>query len=68
LVTEVEPLGQAAAVGIRVNDLIISVQDTKVKDVRQFWQEIRKQDIEKGIRLVVQTDSSRRFVFIRSGG
>jgi serine protease Do len=66
LVAEVDPFGIAASVGIKVNDLIVAVQGESVKNTDEFWQTVRKQDVKKGFRLVVQTGSWRRFVFIKS--
>jgi serine protease Do len=67
VVTEVEALGAAARAGIRLGDVIISVQGKPVQNVAQFNQEIRKHDVKKGVRLVVQTGQMTRFVFLRTG-
>ncbi len=66
LVTEVDPLGAAAKAGISVNDLIISVQGKPVTNVTEFRREMAGHDLKKGIRLVVQSGSIQRFVFLRS--
>jgi len=67
LVTEVDPFGLAAAAGIKVNDLILSVQGKAIKNTQQFWDEVKKQDVRKGIRLFIQSGPYRRFVFLKSG-
>lgn len=66
IVTAVEPLGLAARAGISVKDLIISVQGQSVRNVTEFRQQIAKQDLEKGIRLVIQSGAIQRFVFLRT--
>jgi S1-C subfamily serine protease len=66
LVTEVEPLGLAAKAGTNARDLIISVQGEAVTNVTEFRREIARQDLSKGVRLVVQTGAMQRFVFLRS--
>jgi len=67
LVTGVEPFGPAAKAGIRVNDVVVAVQNQPVANVPEFRQAMAKHDLKKGIRLTVRTGSIQRFVFIRSG-
>jgi S1-C subfamily serine protease len=67
LVTAVEPFGPAAKAGIRVNDVVVAVQNQPVANVPEFHQAMVKHDLKKGIRLTVRTGSIQRFVFIRSG-
>jgi serine protease Do len=66
VVTEVEPGGLAATAGIRPNDLIVSVQGKAVENAAQFREETSKYDLKKGIRLVVQSGGTERFVFLRA--
>jgi serine protease Do len=66
LVTAVEPLGMAAKAGIVVKDLIISVQGEPVKNVTEFRREVAKHDLQKGMRLLIQSGGMQRFVFLRS--
>jgi serine protease Do len=66
VVTAVEPLGLAATVGIRPNDLIVDVQGEPIKSVAQFEEQMHKQDLSKGVRLIVRSGQTQRFVFIQS--
>ncbi len=65
LVTAVEPIGPAARAGIAVEDLIVSVQGQEVQTAREFWHVAGQYDLSKGIRLIVQHESMRRFVFLQ---
>lgn len=65
VVTEVEPDGMAATAGIQVKDLIVSIQGKTIENAAQFEEEAGKYDLKKGIRLVVQSGSTERFVFLR---
>lgn len=66
LVTDVDPLSPAGAAGIKVNDVILDVYGKPVSNADEFWQQLRKHDIEKGVRLTVQTGSYRRFVLLKA--
>jgi len=68
LVSGVDPVGPAARAGIAPEDLIVSVQGKPVHTAEQFWNLIRKNDLSKGVRLIVQHDSMRRFVFLQVKG
>jgi len=65
LVSAVDPLGPAARAGIAVEDLIVSVQGQKVQTAGEFWHVVGQYDLSKGIRLIVQHESMRRFVFLQ---
>ena len=65
LVTAVDPTGAGARAGIAVEDLIVNVQGQEVQTAREFWRVVGKCDLSKGIRLIVQHESMRRFVFIQ---
>jgi serine protease Do len=65
LVTAVDPIGPAARAGITVEDLIVSVQGQEVHTAREFWHVVSQYDLSKGIRLIVQHESMRRFVFLQ---
>jgi serine protease Do len=65
VVTAVDPVGPAGRAGIAVEDLIVSVQGQAVKTAREFWQVVGQYDLGKGIRLIVQHESMRRFVFLQ---
>ncbi|MFQ5490480.1 MAG: DegQ family serine endoprotease [Phycisphaerae bacterium] len=66
VVTSVEPLSAADRAGIRARDVIVSVQDHEVKNVRDFGKVLKKYDLTEGVRLGVRTGSMRRFVFLRT--
>jgi serine protease Do len=66
VVTEVEPGGTADEAGIQVHDLIVNIQGKAVANVAEFREEMAKQDLKKGVRLLVRRGSTERFVFIRS--
>jgi len=65
LVSAVDPIGPAARAGIAVEDLIVSVQGQEVQSAKEFWHIVGQSDLSKGIRLVVQHESMRRFVFLQ---
>jgi serine protease Do len=65
LVTAVDPAGPAARAGIAVEDLIVSVQGQEIHTTRDFWNLIGQHNLNKGIRLIVQHGSMRRFVFLQ---
>ncbi|MFQ5413852.1 MAG: DegQ family serine endoprotease [Phycisphaerae bacterium] len=65
VVTSVEPLGAAYRAGIRVRDVIVSVQDRPVEDVQGFRNVLRAYDLHEGVRLAVRTGTMRRFVFLK---
>jgi serine protease Do len=66
VVTEVDPDGLAAAAGIQAKDLIVNVQGKPVENVAQFREELARQDLKKGVRLLVRSGPAERFVFLRS--
>ncbi len=67
VVTEVDPGGLAATVGIQPHDLITKVQNQPVTNVDEFRKLMAKQDLKKGIRMVVRSGSTERFVFLQAG-
>lgn len=66
VVTSVDPLSPADHAGIRVRDVIVSVQGRSVEDVHGFHAAIKKCDLKEGVRLGVRTGTMRRFVFLRA--
>jgi serine protease Do len=67
VVTQVEPTGLAARAGIRPGDLIVAIAGKSVESVADFNQLVGEQDPTSGMRLQLERDGVRRFVFIRSG-
>ncbi len=66
LVTQVDPIGAAARAGLRVNDLIVAIGETKVTDVQDFRKRLSKANLDEGVRLTVEGETSQRFAFLRS--
>ncbi|RMF83919.1 MAG: PDZ domain-containing protein, partial [Planctomycetota bacterium] len=66
VVTSVDPAGPAARSGLQANDVILTVQGRPVSSVAQFYRELSKHDLKKGVRLTVQTGDLKRFVLLRS--
>jgi serine protease Do len=66
VVTQVDPNGLAYMAGIQSGDVIVDVQGVPVSNVTEFQRELRKHDLKSGIRLAVQSGSSRRFVLLQS--
>lgn len=65
-VTEVDRAGLAARAGIRPRDMIVSVGGTAINSIEDFRDAMRDHKPEEGIRLQVQRDGARRFIFLRS--
>ena len=66
IVTDLDPLGLAAAAGLQPKDVIVSVHGKAVTTAQAFWQALRRHDLRQGVRLIVQTGAYRRFVFLKS--
>ena len=66
VVTNVEPLSPAEQAGLRVRDIIVSVQGHPIHNVTEFREQMAQYDIKTGVRLGVVTDSVRHYVFLRS--
>jgi serine protease Do len=65
VVTEVDPFGPAAKAGIRVQDVIMQVQDQKIEDVGDFRTVLRKHRSEEGVRVLVRNGEMQRFAFLK---
>jgi serine protease Do len=64
VITSVEPLGEAAAVGISAGDIIVSIQDKQIDSVRALRQALTDEALEKGVRLQTRTRTGyRTYVF-----
>jgi serine protease Do len=66
VVTDVDSSSLAARAGIRPGDMIVAIGDKAIESVNDFRDSMRDQDPSAGIRMQVQRDGSRRFVFLRS--
>jgi len=65
LVTEVEPGGVAERSGLLRYDVIISVGDKPVRNVRDFHAALREHDLDRGVRIKVRTQDASRYVFLK---
>jgi serine protease Do len=65
-VTKVDQGSMAARVGIVRGDIVVTVGDEEIRDVKQFREAMRQQSLKDGIRLQVMRDGIKRFVFVRS--
>jgi S1-C subfamily serine protease len=66
IVTNVDPFGPAAKAGIRVNDVIVQVQDATISDAEDFRAQVRKHK-GKGVRLIVKSGETQRFAYLEIG-
>ncbi|NDC39101.1 MAG: PDZ domain-containing protein, partial [Proteobacteria bacterium] len=62
---QVRPSGIGAAAGLAPGDLIISVDGRGIKDSEDFRAAIKRADLEKGARIVVENQGMERFVFLK---
>jgi serine protease Do len=65
VVTEVEPGSVAASLGIRPNDVIVSVGSQEIHGAADFRKVLENNELSKGIRLQVMRDGAKRFVFAK---
>ncbi len=65
VVTAVKPFGPAAEAGIRVNDVIVRVQDEAIENVDDFRAALRRYRREGGVRLVLRTGDVQRFAYLK---
>jgi len=66
VVTGVEPNSPAARVGIRPNDVVLSVNGAEVADTAAFTAALAKCDLASGLRMRIKTGGLTRFVFIKA--
>lgn len=66
VVTEVESGSAAETLGIRPQDVIVSVGGQAVNSADEYRTVIQKQSLEKGVRLQVARDGLSRFVFLQA--
>jgi serine protease Do len=66
VVTDVQPGGLAVRGGIRPGDFIVAIGGRSIQSAGDFRDALRDSDPETGIRMQVERDGARRFVFLRS--
>jgi len=64
-VTEVEPGGLADRLGIRPGDVVLAVGDRRVDGADGFHEAVAAEDLERGIRLLVESGRARRYLLVR---
>ena len=55
-----------ARAGLRVRDVIMSINGDSVDNAKAFDETMAKHDLKRGIRLQVISEGNKRFLFIRS--
>ena len=65
VITEVQPLGEAAAVYLSPGDIITRVQDKNIKSTRGLRQALSDDALEHGLRLQVKGKSGYRTIFLK---
>ncbi len=65
VVTAVEPFSAAALAGLQTGDVIHYVGNEPVQTVKEFYAQMRKQDLSTGVRLRVENKGFQRYVFIQ---
>ena len=66
VVTKIEPQGLAERSGLRVKDVIVSLNGKAVSDMPGFQKELAKCNLKRGIRLQVISNGLKRYLFIMS--
>jgi serine protease Do len=66
VVIDIQSGSVAEEAGLRPRDVIVDVNGSAVKDLESFQKTMKRQDLKKGVRFVVQSGEYQRFVFLRS--
>lgn len=66
-IISVEPGSPAHLAGLRIKDVVVSVDAEKVTDTKSFQDGLSKLDLNHGVRLQVKTGGISHFVFLRMG-
>ena len=66
VITQVDPQGMAARVGLSEGALVMQVGQTKVKNIDEFAAAVEKTSIQRGVMLLVRTGGGNRFIVLRS--
>ena len=64
-VTEVDPAGLAARLGLRPGDVVLSVGDHDIADADDFYDAVARENLARGIRLLVESNGGRRYLMVR---
>lgn len=65
VVTQVQPGGLASRAGLRVDDVILSVNNEEISTEAAFLAAVNKADLGAGLRLRVWSGGMHRFVFVK---
>jgi serine protease Do len=65
VVTEVEPLGEAAALGLSPGDVIVRVQDKAIKSPEALKKALSDEALEHGLRMQVRSRLGYRTLFLK---
>ena len=65
LLVDVEKFSTGFYAGLQSGDVLLSLQDKQIESVKQFKQEIKKLDLGKGVRMVVENEGMKRFVVLK---
>jgi serine protease Do len=67
LIAAVEPGSEASNLGLQPGDLIVQVQGKPVKSVEEFRHETTKEDLAKGVRLMVKSPrTGTHYLFLQN--
>ena len=67
VITQVRPNSVGASAGLAPGDIVVSLDGKGIKDTAEFRAAIKRADLEKGVRIVVENRGMERFVFLRKG-
>jgi serine protease Do len=65
VIADIESGSAAAHANLIVGDIIVSVNGKEVSNINEFNQQVRRGDLQKGLRMQVITEGSRRFVLVK---
>lgn len=65
VITQVDPQGLAASAELQVGDVIISINGQDVSTIEEFRAMTEKADLQKGLRLVIESQGMERFAILK---
>lgn len=65
IVINVDQYGLAAQAGIESGNLILKVGDKNISSAKEFNKLVSKASLKNGLRLVIESDGMKRFVFLK---